>query len=71
MLENFLVAILEHLRNSIPYRIYENASLEHPLSNRDTGIAEMILRVKIFGQINFWPQIYKNSLEDQWLFGNI
>ena len=41
LLENFLELDQEHIRNSIPYRIYENDSPDGPLSNRDSGTAEI------------------------------
>ena len=50
------MAILEHIRNSIPYRLYINGSLKGTLSNRGSGIAGIISRFETlnFEKINFW-----------------
>ena len=46
------MAILEHARNNTPYRLYANCSPEGPLSNRDSCIAGIILRIeKIYTSI--------------------
>ena len=66
------MAIWEHIRNITPYRLYANDSPEGPLTNRDSGIAKVILWVKRMNIKNFFClKIYENSLEDQWPFGNI
>ena len=36
------MAILDCIRNSVPYRLYENDNLEGAVFNRDMGIAELI-----------------------------
>ena len=67
------MAIVEHIRNSTPNRLHANGSPEGTLLNRDSGIAGVILRVKILNleKIDFWPKIHENSVENQWSFGNI
>ena len=64
------MAIWEHIRNSIPYRLYANGSPEGPLSNRNSRIAEIVLWIEIlnFKEIDFWLKTYEYSLEDQWRF---
>ena len=62
---------LEYIRNTTAYRLYANGSPKDALSNRSSGIAGIILKVKILNimkKIDFCPKIYKNSLEDQWPF---
>ena len=57
-----------HISNSTPCRLYANDGPE--VSNRDSGIVAIILRVEIFNyeKFNFWSKSYENSLEDQWPF---
>ena len=65
--ENSLEDQWEHKRNSRAYRLYANGRPEGNLSNHDSGIAEIILWVKILNlkKIYSRPKIYENSLEDQ------
>ena len=46
------VAILEHIKNSIPTLLYANGSTGIPILNRGSGIAEIILSHEI---LNFRP----------------
>ena len=43
--------ILEHIRNSTLYSLYANDSPEGALSNRGSGIAELIFWIEIFNFI--------------------
>ena len=54
------MAILEHITNNTPYRLYANGNPKALLSKRDNGIAGIIMRVVIFNFLkNFfglqWP----------------
>ena len=53
------MAIMEHITNSIPYRLYVNDSAECSLVNHSGGVAVIIVRVKIFicEKIDFWPKM--------------
>ena len=64
------MGILEHIRNSTPYRVFANGSSEGPLSNRDRAGSCNNFRVKTynFQTIDFLPKIYENSLDDEWPF---
>ena len=53
------MAVSEHIINSTPYKLNVNGSPEGPLSNRDGGIAGIILRIEIFNfnrKSSFEPQ---------------
>ena len=46
------MVILERIRNNTPYRLYRNGSPEYRLFNHCSGIAEIILWVKILNLKN-------------------
>ena len=62
------MAILEHIRNIILYRLHVNGSQGGNFSNSDSGMARIILRIEISNleKNRFLRIIFQNSPEDQW-----
>ena len=60
------MAVLEHIRNSIPYKLYANVSPEGSLWNGDSGKDGILLTLELLNlkkKIIFSQKIYKKPLD--------